>query len=172
MKKIICLLVSVAVLSLIAGCSPRMVTLHVHGVPGTKIMDLNNQELGVLQSDGSADIRLVDNNYHGMLLAQEPSSGQAIPFALDYNPTSGSKYSLLNGLYYTFMGISIVGLAIDLGGLIMLAADGDPTLFLIGNAIALPPVAGGFALEGPLSASTVTQCYQYKQVLETNTDLE
>lgn len=161
---------------LLVGCSPNIV--NIHGTPGTRIMELNGEEIGRIDDSGEATITIKDDKYYGMLLSQEPGSTTPIPFALDYHnmnsyltqfvlPGVIGYFGTLTGL--TFSGVSI-SLMFDEGN------SKEDNLFLLTSLLESIPVLAVGAVSALTAihnkdSSPIQNNFKYDLDQRTNNDL-
>lgn len=79
MKRFIYLIV---IASLLCSCRLKQ-TIVVSGTPGTTIYDAQQNNLGTIGQNGTAKIKISENDYHSFLISVTPE-GEAIPFGLDF----------------------------------------------------------------------------------------
>lgn len=102
MKKCLSLLLVIVLLS---SCASQ--TFYVHGIPGTEIFDVGNNngtKIGVIDGNGIAKIKMnrKESAYKPMLYAKVPNSNKKVPFALDYKHRSRSAHALFWGTVFVF----------------------------------------------------------------------
>ena len=147
---------------LIVGCSPKIV--NIQGTPGTRIMELNGEEIGCIDDSGKATITINDKKFNGMFLSQEPGSTTPVPFALDYHNTNSFQQKLIT------MGISI-GIWIPSMISILVAEKNNQTPSS-SSILVMYSALGGFLLSliGD-NSSQITHSFEYESNQTTNNDL-
>ena len=149
---------------LLVGCSPNIV--NIHGTPGTRIMELNGEEIGRIDDSGEATITIKDDKYYGMLLSQEPGSTTPIPFALDYHNTN----SCLQQLFIP----CVIGSSIFLSGSIIILAneDNEDTSFVLPALSLMAVGAGLISIAAKYEESIpIRNSFKYDLDQRTNNDL-
>lgn len=120
MKKIeACLFV---IILLLTSCNTQK--FYVKGIPGTIITTLDNEQLGVIDQSGSAEIKLDrKTGYQAFLQAKAPNSNMLVPFALDYKNKNRSSTNF--GVGFVIFMPPLTTIAILGPGWIMLSRRGS-----------------------------------------------
>lgn len=81
LKTIIAIILSISIIS----CRPAR-TIIVHGNSGTTIHYANGEELGTIEENGTAKVRIGGSSigFQAYLLSKKENSDEYIPFALNY----------------------------------------------------------------------------------------
>lgn len=167
MKKFIHI-VTIAAAAIMTSCS-AYTDVMVYGSPGTIIKNAaNNEILGTIDNSSSLKVQIQRDQYYAYLLAKAPHSNSYVPFAMEYKNNTG-KYYAVYGAATTGIGVSIVGGLAMIGGGIVAAVGGTPTVVLAGLGASVGAV--GLALPAMLGPGNDTDdSYQYLPST-TNNDL-
>ena len=148
---------------LIVGCSPKIV--NIQGTPGTRIMELNGEEIGCIDDSGKATITINDDKYYGMFLSQEPGSTTPVPFAIDYHKTNSYNQQII------LPGVISFALLIpsSISFLVSALANQAPSLLAFLGMFS----SAGIVLSVPINqnSSQITHCFKYESNQTTNNDL-
>lgn len=96
------LLVSVIFCAIITSCSTSQ-TISVFGNPGTEIYSPDMDRVGVVDNKGIAKIKIASDDYYAYLMSFNKSTGDFVPFALDYKECNYLDEQVLRGVGYTVM---------------------------------------------------------------------
>lgn len=153
-----------------ASCS-TYTKFNVAGQPGTKIYNSQGNELATIDASGQARLTLSDEYYHDFLLAIEPGSKNAVPFALDYKhrSTSGAAFSAGTGFGLLSLG------AAGLFPCVVFACIGEPVIALNGLVATCGMTGIGAGIYGPaqerLNQDSYFYRYKYLPRQRTNNDM-
>lgn len=140
------ILVLIIFCAVITSCSTSQ-TISVFGNPGTEIYSPDMKKVGVVDNNGTANIKISSDDYYAYLMTYNQSTKELVPFALDY------KYCGYYGddfLTYTGGTLVTAGLVGCIGGVAafctgaddiasqFLVAGGGATL--LGTCIVMPGV--------------------------------
>lgn len=161
-KLIIFLLIIVAGICITSCSTSTKVTFS--GQPGTQIYTPEGALIGAIPFSGELRTEIKDQNYYAIMLSKNPTTGEVIPFGMDYKHKSHLSSHFLEGLGYTvaWTGLSVtaVGSAIT----IMAACNDDEDIELLGGIITAGGVGlglGGISFGAPAEAKNKQAAYRY-----------
>lgn len=160
----------IMVVAIFSSCSTTE-KFYVSGIPNTKIYTPSNVHIGTIASNGKAKIEIPSDDYYAFFLSKSPNSELYVPFALDYEKRGRFRTKVIEATGQT---IAAMGLAIELGGLILLL-DGDEaagTLVAAGAGVVGVGAAIGAPASSRLGQKSYEYQYQYLNRQQTNEDLQ
>lgn len=146
--------------------------MTITGVPGSEIMTPNGYTIATIPAGGQLKTEISDDGYFGLLLTKNPQTGDVVPFALN---TYSSGH---HGTYFAkYLGLTLaaIGVAADVGSVIVLAADDESEggkIAMLGG-LALAGIGGSFGAPAHSRCDQTSYQYGFKYCTDqkTNSDL-